>query len=57
MLWWAIIFAVLAIVAGGLGFFALAGATALIAKVLLLIFVVLLILSLVNRAGRGGPVA
>jgi len=46
----------LAIVAGALGFFALAGAAALVAKVLLLVFVVLLILSLVNRAGRGGPV-
>ena len=56
MLYGALIFAVLAIVAGALGFFALAGAAALIAKVLLLVFVVLLILSLVNRAGGGGRV-
>ncbi len=57
MLGWAIAFAVLALVSGALGFFTLAGLAAVIAKVLLLVFVVLLILSFVVRAGRGGPVA
>jgi len=56
MLGWAICFAVLAIVAGALGFFALAGLAAPIPKVLLLVFVVLLVLSFVVRAGRGGSV-
>ena len=45
MLGWALMFLVLALVAGLLGFFALAGLAASIAMVLLLIFVVLLIVS------------
>ncbi len=56
MLGWAIVFAILALVAGALGFFALAGTAALIAKVLLLVFVVLLVVSFVTGRGRGGPV-
>ncbi len=54
MLGWALVFAILAIVAGGLGFFALAGLAASIAKILLLVFVVLLIASFVmgRRGGR-----
>ncbi len=55
MLSWALIFAVLAIVAGALGFFALAGVAALTAKVMLLIFGVMVVLSLVNR-GRSGRI-
>jgi uncharacterized membrane protein YtjA (UPF0391 family) len=51
MLGWAIAFAVLAIVSGGLGFFALAGLAATIAKVMLLVFVVLLVLSFLRRNG------
>jgi uncharacterized membrane protein YtjA (UPF0391 family) len=51
MLGWAIAFAVLAIVSGGLGFFALAGMAATIAKVMLLVFVVLLVLSFLRRGG------
>ena len=54
MLGWAIAFAVLAIVAGALGFFALAGTAAVIAKFLLVVFVVLLVVSFVMRALRGG---
>jgi uncharacterized membrane protein YtjA (UPF0391 family) len=56
MLGWAIVFAVLAIVAGALGFFVLAGAAATIAKFLLLAFVVLLVISFLARALRGGSV-
>ncbi len=56
MLGWAIVFAVLAIVAGALGFFVLAGVAATIAKFLLLAFVVLLVISFLARALRGGSV-
>ena len=45
MLSWALMFLVLALVAGLLGFFALAGLAATIAKLLLIVFVVLLIVS------------
>jgi uncharacterized membrane protein YtjA (UPF0391 family) len=54
MLGWAIVFAVLALVAGALGFFALAGMAAVIAKFLLVVFVVLLVVSFLVRALRGG---
>ena len=55
MIRWAIAFAVLALIAGVLGFGGLAGDFSYIAKVLLLIFVVLLVVSLI--VGRGsGPV-
>lgn len=57
MLGWVIVFAVLALVAGALEFFALAGLAASIAKILLVVFVVLLIVSFVMRSARGGPVA
>ena len=56
MLGWAIVFAILALVAGALGFFALAGFAAVIAKVLLLVFIVLLVVSFAVRALRGGSV-
>ena len=53
MLYYAIVFAVLALVAGILGFVALSGTLAWIAKVLLIVFVVMLVLSLVLGRGRG----
>jgi uncharacterized membrane protein YtjA (UPF0391 family) len=52
MLYYAIVFAVLALVAGVLGFVALGGALAWIAKALLLVFVVLFVLSLVFGGRR-----
>ena len=47
MLYYAIVFAVLALIAGVLGFVALGGALAWIARSLLLVFVVLFVLSVV----------
>jgi uncharacterized membrane protein YtjA (UPF0391 family) len=56
MLRWALIFLVLALVAGLLGFGGIAGAASEIARVLLYIFVALLIVSLVMHLVRGrGP--
>jgi uncharacterized membrane protein YtjA (UPF0391 family) len=57
MLGWVLVFAILAIVAGALGFFALAGTLAVAAKILFVIFIVLLIVSFIMRALRGGPIA
>lgn len=54
MLGWALMFAILAVIAGALGFFTLAGLAATIAKIFLIVFVVLLIFSFVRR-GTGGP--
>jgi uncharacterized membrane protein YtjA (UPF0391 family) len=45
MLGWVLVFAVLALIAGALGFFALAGVAATVAKALLLVFLILLIVS------------
>ena len=56
MLYYAIVFAVLALVAGLLGFIALSGTLAWIAKSLLLVFVILLVLSLVFGGRRGAAV-
>jgi uncharacterized membrane protein YtjA (UPF0391 family) len=56
MLGWAIAFAILALVAGALGFFALAGLAATVAKFFLVVFVVLLVVSFIIRALRGGSV-
>jgi uncharacterized membrane protein YtjA (UPF0391 family) len=56
MLGWAAVFATLAFVAGALGYFALAGVAASIAKILLFVFLTLLVLSFVVRALRGGSV-
>ncbi|HKM55325.1 MAG TPA: DUF1328 domain-containing protein [Isosphaeraceae bacterium] len=47
MIRWAILFAILALVAGVLGFGGLAGDFALIAKILLFFFLVLFVISLV----------
>ena len=55
MLYYAIVFAVLALVAGLLGFVALEGTLAWIAKALVLVFVVLFVLSMVFGR-RSGPV-
>ena len=58
MLGWALTFLVLAIVAGLLGFFALAGIAASIAKILLFVFLVLLVISFFTGGGwrRSPPV-
>lgn len=47
MLRWAVVFAILAIIAGLLGFGGLAGDFAMIAKVLLFIFLALFVISLI----------
>jgi uncharacterized membrane protein YtjA (UPF0391 family) len=52
MLYYAIVFAVLALVTGLLGFVALSGTLAWIAKALLIVFVVLFVLSLIFGRGR-----
>ena len=55
MLRWAIIFAVLALIAGFLGFGGMAGDFAFLAKILLFVFLILFVVSLI--VGRGpGPV-
>ena len=55
MLGMAITFAILALLAGVLGFVALAGSLAVIAKVLLFVFLALFVVSLIF-GGRRGPV-
>lgn len=52
MLYYAIVFAILALAAGLLGFMALSGTLAWIAKALLIVFVVLFVLSLVFGGRR-----
>lgn len=52
MLYYALVFAILALVSGFLGFAALGGTMALIAKVFLLVFAVLFVLSLFFGRGR-----
>jgi uncharacterized membrane protein YtjA (UPF0391 family) len=54
MLRWAIICAILALIAGVLGFGNLAGDFSYIAKVLLFVFLILFVVSLIF--GRGGSV-
>ena len=54
MLQWTITFLILALIAGLLGFTDVAGASAVIAKVLFGIFLVLLVVSALSRAVRGG---
>jgi len=53
MLGWALTFLCLAIAAGYLGFFALAGLAASIAKILLVVFVILLVVSSFSGTVRG----
>lgn len=57
MLRWALLFLILAIVAAVLGFWALASTAALIAKILLVVFLILLLVSLFSGAFRGRPPA
>jgi uncharacterized membrane protein YtjA (UPF0391 family) len=52
MLYNALLLAVLAIVAGMLGFFTLSGALAWVAKALLIVFLILFVLSLFQRPNR-----
>ena len=54
-LYYAIVFAILALLAGILGFVALAGTLAVIAKSLLFVFLALFVISLIFGR-RGGPV-
>jgi uncharacterized membrane protein YtjA (UPF0391 family) len=49
MLYYTLVFLLIALLAGALGFFAVAGVAAMIAKVLFVIFLVLFIVSLVSR--------
>jgi len=56
MLGWAILFFILAVVAGFMGFLGLAGVAASIAKALFLIFLAMLVLSFVIRAFQGRSV-
>ena len=53
MLGMAIMFAILALIAGVLGFLTLAGSLAVIAKVLLFVFLALFVISLIFGRGRG----
>jgi uncharacterized membrane protein YtjA (UPF0391 family) len=56
MLRWAIVFAIIAIVAAGLGFYGISGMAADIAKLFALVFVVLFVVALiVGRSVIGGP--
>ena len=56
MLSYALLFLIVALIAGALGFFAVAGVAATIAKVLFFVFLILFVVSLVTR-GRSGPPA
>jgi uncharacterized membrane protein YtjA (UPF0391 family) len=56
MLYWALVFLVIALVAAALGFGGIAGASAGIAQILFFIFLVLLIVSLVAHFARGSRV-
>jgi uncharacterized membrane protein YtjA (UPF0391 family) len=56
MLTWALIFLVVALIAGVLGFTTIAGASIALAKLLFLIFLVLFVVSLIMHMIRGRPV-
>jgi len=51
LLWWAIICAVIALIAGGLGFTRVEGAAATVAKVLFAIFLILFIIVILAIVG------
>jgi len=53
MLYWSLVFLVVAIIAGVLGFGGVAGAAAGIAQILFFVFLVFLVISLVMGLGRG----
>jgi uncharacterized membrane protein YtjA (UPF0391 family) len=57
MLYWALVFLVIALIAAALGFGGIASGAATIAKVLFIIFLVLFIVSLIVGLTRRGPVA
>lgn len=52
MLYWALVFLIVALVAGALGFGVVAGTAAWIAKVLFIVFLVLFIVSLIFGTRR-----
>jgi uncharacterized membrane protein YtjA (UPF0391 family) len=52
MLYYAIVFLVIALIAGALGFFGVAGAAVGIAKILFFVFLVLFVVSLLIGRGR-----
>jgi uncharacterized membrane protein YtjA (UPF0391 family) len=54
MLRWALIFLIIALIAGAFGFFATAGLATSIAKILFFVFLAVFIISLIS--GRRGPV-
>ena len=56
MLYWALVFLIVALVAAALGFGGIAGASAGIAKILFFIFLVLLLVSLVTHFTRGSRI-
>jgi uncharacterized membrane protein YtjA (UPF0391 family) len=55
MLGWALAFYILALITAYMGFFAMAGLAASIAKLLLVVFLVLLVVSAFSTALRGKP--
>ena len=56
MLGWALMFLVVALIAGVLGFTSIAGASIAVAKLLFLVFLVLFVVSLLMHLIRGRPV-
>ena len=56
MLYWAVVFLIVALIAGLMGFGAIAFAAAGIAKILFFIFLIAFLVSLVMHLGRRGSV-
>jgi uncharacterized membrane protein YtjA (UPF0391 family) len=56
MLYWALVFLIVALVAAALGFGGIAGASAGIAKILFFVFLILLLVSLVTHFTRGSRI-
>jgi uncharacterized membrane protein YtjA (UPF0391 family) len=52
MLYWAVVFLIIALIAGGLGFTGVAFVSADMARILFIVFLVLFLISLVAHAGR-----
>lgn len=52
MLYWALVFLIVALIAGAFGFMTVAGTAASIAKVLFVIFLVLFVISLITGGMR-----
>ena len=55
MLGWAITFLVIALIAAGLGFGGVAGASAGIAQILFFVFIALFVVAMIARALQGRP--